>query len=98
MPGRTDAFLILRSTPRESEVCVSKDGGILSASARAHQSRVYPRLASLMRKSATADLRETHASRAPRGEGAAEGVAADAAGNIYGAEVGPKRMMKYVKK
>jgi DNA-binding beta-propeller fold protein YncE len=29
---------------------------------------------------------------------AAEGVAADAAGNIYGAEVGPKRMMKYVKK
>ena len=28
---------------------------------------------------------------------AAEGVAADAAGNIYGAEVGPKRMMKYVK-
>jgi sugar lactone lactonase YvrE len=29
---------------------------------------------------------------------AAEGVAADAAGNIYGAEVGPKRMMKYVTK
>jgi DNA-binding beta-propeller fold protein YncE len=29
---------------------------------------------------------------------AAEGVAADAAGNIYGAEVGPKRMMKYVRK
>jgi DNA-binding beta-propeller fold protein YncE len=29
---------------------------------------------------------------------AAEGVAADAMGNIYGAEVGPKRMMKYVKK
>jgi len=28
---------------------------------------------------------------------AAEGVAADAAGNIYGAEVGPKRLMKYVK-
>jgi sugar lactone lactonase YvrE len=28
---------------------------------------------------------------------AAEGVAADAAGNIYGAEVGPKRMMKYVR-
>ena len=27
----------------------------------------------------------------------AEGVAADAAGNIYGAEVGPKRLMKYVK-
>ena len=27
----------------------------------------------------------------------AEGVAADAAGNIYGAEVGPKRMMKYVR-
>jgi DNA-binding beta-propeller fold protein YncE len=29
---------------------------------------------------------------------AAEGVAADDAGNIYGAEVGPRRMMKYVKK
>jgi DNA-binding beta-propeller fold protein YncE len=28
---------------------------------------------------------------------AAEGVVADAAGNIYGAEVGPKRMMKYVR-
>ena len=29
---------------------------------------------------------------------AAEGVTADAKGNIYGAEVGPKRVMKYVKK
>jgi hypothetical protein len=28
----------------------------------------------------------------------AEGVAADAAGNIYGVEVGPRRMMKYVRK
>ena len=28
---------------------------------------------------------------------AAEGVAADGMGNIYGAEVGPKRMMKYVR-
>jgi streptogramin lyase len=28
----------------------------------------------------------------------AEGVAADAAGNIYGAEVGPRKMQKYVKK
>jgi DNA-binding beta-propeller fold protein YncE len=28
---------------------------------------------------------------------AAEGVAADAAGNVFGAEVGPKRLMKYVK-
>jgi hypothetical protein len=32
-----------------------------------------------------------------RGTSAAEGVAADAMGNIYGAEVGPKRLMKYVK-
>jgi streptogramin lyase len=32
------------------------------------------------------------------GTSAAEGVAADTAGNIYGAEVGPKRAMKYVKK
>jgi DNA-binding beta-propeller fold protein YncE len=31
------------------------------------------------------------------GTSAAEGVAADAMGNIYGAEVGPKRMMKYVR-
>jgi hypothetical protein len=28
---------------------------------------------------------------------AAEGVAADAQGNIYGAEVGPKRLMRYAK-
>jgi len=32
------------------------------------------------------------------GTSAAEGVAADGAGNIYGAEVGPKRLMRYVKK
>jgi hypothetical protein len=31
------------------------------------------------------------------GTSAAEGVAADSAGNIYGAEVGPKRLMRYVK-
>jgi hypothetical protein len=31
------------------------------------------------------------------GTSAAEGVAADANGNIYGAEVGPKRLMKYSK-
>jgi hypothetical protein len=28
---------------------------------------------------------------------AAEGVAADAMGNIFGAEVGPMRLMKYVR-
>jgi hypothetical protein len=33
-----------------------------------------------------------------KGTSAAEGVAAAAAGNIYGAEVGPKRVMKYVRK
>jgi sugar lactone lactonase YvrE len=32
------------------------------------------------------------------GTSAAEGVAVDAAGNIYGAEVGPRAIMKYVKK
>jgi hypothetical protein len=32
------------------------------------------------------------------GTSAAEGVAADARGNIFGAEVGPKRLMKYVRK
>lgn len=33
-----------------------------------------------------------------KGTSAAEGVAADDAGNIYGAEVGPKRLMRYTKK
>jgi sugar lactone lactonase YvrE len=33
-----------------------------------------------------------------RGTSAAEGVAVDSQGNIYGAEVGPKRVMKYTKK
>jgi sugar lactone lactonase YvrE len=32
------------------------------------------------------------------GTSAAEGVAVDAAGNVYGAEVGPKRVMRYVKR
>jgi len=32
------------------------------------------------------------------GTSAAEGVAADAQGNIFGAEVGPKRVMKYVRR
>jgi DNA-binding beta-propeller fold protein YncE len=31
------------------------------------------------------------------GTSAAEGVAADDAGNVYGAEMGPRRLMKYVK-
>jgi DNA-binding beta-propeller fold protein YncE len=34
---------------------------------------------------------------AAKGTSAAEGVAADAAGNVFGAEVGPKRLVKYVK-
>jgi len=33
-----------------------------------------------------------------RGTSAAEGVAVDAAGNIYGAEVGPMAVKKYSKK
>jgi hypothetical protein len=35
---------------------------------------------------------------APGGTSAAEGVAVDARGNLYGAEVGPKAVKKYVKK
>ena len=35
---------------------------------------------------------------APRGTSAAEGVAADARGVIYGAEVGPKDLKRYIKK
>jgi hypothetical protein len=34
----------------------------------------------------------------PTGTSAAEGVAADAAGNVYGAEVGPRALKRYVKK
>jgi hypothetical protein len=34
----------------------------------------------------------------PTSTSAAEGVAVDAAGNIYGAEVGPKAVRKYTKK
>jgi len=37
-------------------------------------------------------------STATSGTLAAEGVAVDAAGNIYGAEVGPRALKKYVKK
>ena len=33
-----------------------------------------------------------------QGTWVAEGVAVDAAGNVYGAEVGPRKMQKYVKK
>jgi len=33
----------------------------------------------------------------PTASSAAESVAADEAGNVYGAEVGPKRLMRYVK-
>ena len=33
-----------------------------------------------------------------KGTSAAEGVVADAAGNIYGAEVGPKALRKYAKR
>src|SRR6266545_2450097 len=36
--------------------------------------------------------------KTPSGTSAAEGVAVDARGNIYGAEVGPKAVKKYVKK
>jgi hypothetical protein len=37
-------------------------------------------------------------SRGSTGTLAAEGVAVDAAGNIYGAEVGPRAVKKYVRK
>ena len=33
----------------------------------------------------------------PRGTTAAEGVAVDAAGNVYGAEVGPRALKRYVR-
>jgi hypothetical protein len=48
----------------------------------------------------TAFIPDPEARNAPdfRGTSAAEGVAVDAAGNIYGAEVGPKGLKKYTKK
>jgi sugar lactone lactonase YvrE len=48
----------------------------------------------------TAFIPDPEARNAPefRGTSAAEGVAVDAAGNIYGAEVGPKQVKKYTKK
>jgi len=38
------------------------------------------------------------AAKTTSGTSAAEGVVADAKGNIYGAEVGPKGIKKYVKR
>jgi sugar lactone lactonase YvrE len=43
-------------------------------------------------------LKKADGTPAPTGTLAAEGVAADAAGNVYGAEVGPRALKKYVKK
>jgi sugar lactone lactonase YvrE len=43
-------------------------------------------------------LKKADGSNGPGGTLAAEGVAVDSAGNIYGAEVGPKALKKYVKK
>jgi sugar lactone lactonase YvrE len=43
-------------------------------------------------------LKKADGSNGPTGTLAAEGVAVDAAGNIYGAEVGPRALNKYVKK
>jgi sugar lactone lactonase YvrE len=45
-----------------------------------------------------ARLTKADGSPGPGGTLAAEGVAADAAGNIYGAEVGPRALKKYVRK
>jgi DNA-binding beta-propeller fold protein YncE len=42
--------------------------------------------------------RMTNGGRVPTGTLAAEGVAVDLEGNIYGAEVGPHRVVKYVRK
>jgi DNA-binding beta-propeller fold protein YncE len=43
-------------------------------------------------------LKKADGTPGPTGTLAAEGVAVDSAGNIYGAEVGPKALKKYVKK
>jgi 6-bladed beta-propeller len=44
------------------------------------------------------DPQHTDVASAPGGTSAAEGVAVDAKGNVYGAEVGPMAVKKYVKK
>jgi hypothetical protein len=43
-------------------------------------------------------LKRADGSAGPGGTLAAEGVAVDAQGNIYGAEVGPHKLQKYVPK
>jgi DNA-binding beta-propeller fold protein YncE len=45
-----------------------------------------------------ASLKKADGTPGPGGTLAAEGVAVDAAGNIYGAEVGPRKVQKYIKK
>ena len=44
------------------------------------------------------ELKKADGSNGPGGTLAAEGVVVDAAGNIYGAEVGPRAVKKYIKK
>lgn len=44
------------------------------------------------------DPQHVDLAKAPGGTSAAEGVAVDAAGNIYGAEVGPRKLTRYVKR
>jgi sugar lactone lactonase YvrE len=44
------------------------------------------------------DVAHTDLQKAPGGTSNAEGVAVDAQGNIYGAEVGPRAVKKYIKK
>ena len=43
-------------------------------------------------------MKKADGSPGERGTLAAEGVVVDSAGNIYGAEVGPRAVKKYVKK
>ena len=58
------------------------------------------RIGKLSDSKVTAFIPDPEARNAPefRGTSAAEGVAVDAAGNIYGAEVGPRKVQKYIKK
>jgi hypothetical protein len=44
------------------------------------------------------DTAHTDLQKAPGGTSAAEGVAVDAAGNVYGAEVGPRGVKKYTRR
>lgn len=68
-----------------------------SNTARQHAWKRGIRIGSAKDGSVTAFIPDPEPDPDNKGTSAAEGVAADAQGNVYGAEVGPKTLKKYVK-